>query len=185
MIRARSALYAEREVTCKEDRTMIDAAAQLGRRRERWAYVGLICSAILLLTIVVLGLWFLRQPDTRLRLGNINQLAVGWPIAVKPVPQANRQDYVAWATNLPLYLVRPSETEILALVQRDPRNGCPVVWQLHEQHFIDPCHGSMYTITGKNVRGPSVQDLKRVPIQITRAGEIVISNHVPNPNLAR
>ncbi|HEY0604335.1 MAG TPA: hypothetical protein VGD58_15550 [Herpetosiphonaceae bacterium] len=164
---------------------MIDAETQIGRRRERWVYVGLVCSAILLLTMGVLGFWFLRRPDTRPRLGNVRELAVGWPIVVKPVPQANRQDYVSWTTNLSFYLVRPSETEILAFVQRDPRSSCPVSWQMHEQRFIDPCHGSAYTITGSYVRGPSNRDLRRVPVQITRDGEIVISNQAPNADLAR
>lgn len=164
---------------------MINAEQQIGRRRERWVYVSLICLVILALTMSLLGFWFLRQPDTRTRLGNINQLAVGSVIASKPVPQANRQDDSAWTTNLPFYLVRPSEAEVLALVQRDPRNGCPVSWQPQLKYFIDVCHGSTYTITGEYVRGPSVQNLRRVPVQIKRDGEIVISNQAPNPDLAR
>ena len=164
---------------------MIDAGAQIGRQRERWVYVSLACGVVLMLTIVVLGLWFLRQPDTRLRLGNVRQLGVGLPKAVKPVPVANRQDYNSWATNLPMYLVRPSETEILVFVQIDPRSGCVISWQIQERRFLDPCHGSAYTITGEYVRGPSGRDLKRVPVQITRDGEIMISSQTLNADLAR
>lgn len=164
---------------------MIEAAAQIGRRRERWVYVGIVCCVALLLTIVMLGLWFLRQPDTRLRLGNAKQLGVGLPVAVKPVPVANRQDYSSWATNLPFYLVRLSKTEILVFVQHDPRSGCVISWQMSEKHFLDPCHGSAYTITGEYVRGPSGRNLKRVPVQITRYGEILISNQALSADLAR
>lgn len=164
---------------------MIDAGAQIGQRRERWVYVGLICSAVLLLTIGGLGLWFLRQPDTRLRLGNVNQLGVGLPRAVRPVPRAIRNDYSSWATNLPLYLVRSSETEILVFVQHDPRSGCLISWQIQERRFLDPCHGSAYTLTGEYVRGPSGRDLKRVPVQIRRDGEIMINSQALNADLAR
>lgn len=164
---------------------MIDAAAQIGQQRERWVYVGLMCSAVLLLTIGVLGLWFLRQPDTRLRLGNANQLRVGLPLVVRPVSRANQQDHSSWVTNLPMYLVRRSPTEILVFVQHDPRSGCMISWQMSEQHFLDPCHGSAYTITGEYVRGPSGRDLKRVPVQITGEGEIMLSNQTLNADLVR
>ncbi|MBV9786890.1 MAG: hypothetical protein JOZ51_01860 [Chloroflexi bacterium] len=164
---------------------MIDAAAQIGQQRERWVYVGLMCSAVLLLAIGMLGLWFLRQPDTRLRLGNANLLGVGLPVAVRPVSRANQQDNSSWVTNLPLYLVRPAPAEILVFVQHDPRSGCLISWQIQERRFLDPCHGSAYTITGEYVRGPSGRDLKRVPVQISRDGEIMLSSQALNADLAR
>ena len=158
---------------------MVDAQMQVGRRREYGVYAGLGGVMSLLLISAAALIMFLWQPDTRPRLGQLSDLAVGEVQFHQVALPATRIDTQATATTIWIYLVRPSTSEVLALSQRDPRTGCQVVWQPQEGYFIDPCHGSAYTLRGESARGSSARGLDRFPVQVSRSGEIVISSLVP------
>ncbi len=47
-----------------------------------------------------------------------------------------------------------------------PHLGCAYNWNGQERRFICPCHGSVYTITGKVVAGPAPRPLDTLPVKI-------------------
>lgn len=163
---------------------MVDAQMQVGRRREYAVYAGLVGMVSLLLIGAAVLIMFLWQPDDRPRLGHLSDLAVGEVTLHQVTLPATGSNGQSTATTIWVYAVRPSTAEVLALSQRDPLNGCQVVWQPQAGYFIDPCHGSTYTLSGEYVRGPSARGLDRFPVQIRRRGEIVISSLTPVPGAA-
>ncbi|MCH9056208.1 cytochrome b6-f complex iron-sulfur subunit [Parathermosynechococcus lividus] len=53
--------------------------------------------------------------------------------------------------------------------------GCVVPWNVSENKFICPCHGSQYDSTGKVVRGPAPLSLALVNTSITEDDKLVFS----------
>ncbi|HET9475865.1 MAG TPA: hypothetical protein VFP63_00080 [Dehalococcoidia bacterium] len=77
------------------------------------------------------------------------------------------------------WLVKLQSGEILALYQRDPRNGCTIPWRPDFDFggkrgwFRDPCHGSTYDIDGTRAFGPSPRSMDRYRVDI-RGGQIFV-----------
>jgi hypothetical protein len=155
---------------------MSETTTRVGRRRVQGAAIGLAGIAILLLVGGAAGIEFLRQPDLRPHLGNINDLTVGAARLYRPQPPRSVVD--APVLIHPIYVARISQTEALGFAYRDPRNGCPLVWQPQPSSFVDVCHGSTYKITGEYLRGPSRRDLDQFPLQIDHDGTIIVAGGV-------
>ena len=165
---------------------MVASGMQIARRRERWIYLGILSWLMLASISGIACLAFLWQPDSRPRLGDIDDLAIGAVVQrdlVLPAtaPRHRRADTPLQVANVPIYVVRLSATEVIALSQRDPRSGCHVAWQLATREFIDPCHGSTYEQTGEYVRGPARRGLDRFPVEVNRSGEIVVTSLAATP----
>jgi hypothetical protein len=75
---------------------------------------------------------------------------------------------------VPIFLVHDPKVGLLALYNRDPFRGCRAVWMGITRRFVDPCHGSEYTQTGKHLRGPAPRDLDRFTIVVTANGDVLV-----------
>jgi cytochrome b6-f complex iron-sulfur subunit len=53
--------------------------------------------------------------------------------------------------------------------------GCVVPWNVNENKFKCPCHGSQYDATGKVVRGPAPLSLALVHADVTEDDKLVFS----------
>lgn len=53
--------------------------------------------------------------------------------------------------------------------------GCVVPWNVNENKFMCPCHGSQYDATGKVVRGPAPLSLALAHADITESDNVVLS----------
>jgi cytochrome b6-f complex iron-sulfur subunit len=53
--------------------------------------------------------------------------------------------------------------------------GCVVPWNVNENKFICPCHGSQYNSQGKVVRGPAPLSLALVHTSVTEDGKVELT----------
>lgn len=162
---------------------MTDALVQLGRRRERLvgAWIGAAALLMIMLTIAC-GLLTLRRAP----LIDVGRVANFPPGSVTPLeldiifkdpaqPTVGRWSFTrAIRSPLHVWLVHDPQAGWFAVISRDPRNGCQVVYQPGEANFIDPCHGAHYTRAGMYVHGPATRNLDRLGVTVTRDGHVLI-----------
>ena len=80
-----------------------------------------------------------------------------------------------------LWVVRPGEGAVAALLTIDPHSGCRVEWRADGRFdgvspiLRDPCLGSIYDAAGSLLAGPATRGLDRFPATVDReAREIAI-----------
>ena len=82
------------------------------------------------------------------------------------------------------YVVRLGEGELLAFLDRDPRNGCTVeylpdlVFDGLMGWFRELCHWSTYDMAGQRVYGPSPYPLYRLDVEVRGSGVYVDPNAI-------
>jgi nitrite reductase/ring-hydroxylating ferredoxin subunit len=118
---------------------------------------------LLVLVPIVMFLWP-RGDDVfspvRIPVGSVDDFKVGQPVYFKP-----NEDAQFW-------VVRLDDETLIALSASDPRNGCTLPWRpqytFNNQQgwFLEPCHGSLYDITGKRVFGPTGWNMDRYEVQV-------------------
>jgi len=72
-----------------------------------------------------------------------------------------------------VWIVRDPE-KIYALSTVCTHLGCTPNWQVNDNKFKCPCHGSGYYKTGINFEGPAPRPLERFKIYLSPEGEIVV-----------
>jgi cytochrome b6-f complex iron-sulfur subunit len=70
-----------------------------------------------------------------------------------------------------VYLIR-EPNDMFALSARCTHLGCTLNYNAVSGKFACPCHGSIFTLSGKRVSGPARKDLCRVPLTKTAGGDI-------------
>jgi len=95
-----------------------------------------------------------------LHVGTVNEIAVSTPKTNPP--------------NAHIFIVRERNNAIVALLARDAMDGCRLlrVDRPHDQPYIpgvdfeDPCHGSLYTLSGTCIGGPCHKALDQYPVRV-------------------
>lgn len=70
-----------------------------------------------------------------------------------------------------VYLIR-EPNDMFALSARCTHLGCTLNYDAVSRRFVCPCHGSVFTLSGKRVAGPARKDLYSVPLTRTASGDI-------------
>ncbi len=70
-----------------------------------------------------------------------------------------------------IYLIREPD-EVFALSAQCTHLGCTLNYDAVSRRFACPCHGSVFTLSGKRVAGPARKDLYRVLLTRTASGDI-------------
>jgi cytochrome b6-f complex iron-sulfur subunit len=70
-----------------------------------------------------------------------------------------------------VYLIR-EPNDVFALSAQCTHLGCTLNYDAVSRKFACPCHGSIFTLSGKRVSGPARKDLCRVPLTKTASGDI-------------
>ena len=70
-----------------------------------------------------------------------------------------------------VYLIR-EPNDMFALSAQCTHLGCTLNHDAVSRRFACPCHGSVFTLSGKRVAGPARKDLYRVPLTRTASGDI-------------
>jgi cytochrome b6-f complex iron-sulfur subunit len=114
-----------------------------------------------------LGLSFLKAPsaerrpsEKQVRCGSFSSLAVGAARFVRHGAQ-------------PLYVVRASETEAVALSAICTHLRCVLEWDQTTRSFLCPCHAGAFDRSGNALSGPPKRPLTQHDVEI-RADEIVV-----------
>jgi cytochrome b6-f complex iron-sulfur subunit len=113
------------------------------------------------------GLSFLRAPASEKRPGE-GLLRAG-PLSTLPVGGSR---FIRHGSE-PLYLVRASETEVLALSAICTHLRCVLKWDDADGRLLCPCHAGSFDRTGNVLSGPPTRPLPRYRTEI-RDDEILV-----------
>lgn len=72
-----------------------------------------------------------------------------------------------------LYVVNTGKN-ILALSQKCPHLGCRVPFNDKTGRFECPCHGSVFTLDGTRVQGPTPRGMDQYQLSVDKSGELVV-----------
>lgn len=147
-----------------------------GTRRSLYAWVvGLASTVIGLsllgpLAIYVSAPAFRREKDSWSEVGSIGDLPVGKP------EELTFADTVTdgWRTitrKHAVWVVKQGEGDLKVFSPICPHLGCAYRWNPSDQHFECPCHGSVYSLTGKVLGGPAPRPLDTLPFK-TKNGDL-------------
>jgi len=114
-----------------------------------------------------LGAAFLKAPSSerrpeegRIRCGALSTLAVGDARLVRHGTQ-------------PLFVVRTSATEVIALSAVCTHMRCVIKWNQETRTFLCPCHAGAFDRSGSVLSGPPKRPLPQYAAEV-RADEIVV-----------
>ena len=113
------------------------------------------------------GISFLKAPSTEKRPGE--GVLRGGPFSTLPVGGSR---FIRHGSE-PIYLVRASETEVLALSAICTHLRCVLKWDDAEGRLRCPCHAGSFDRTGNVISGPPTRPLPRYRAEI-RDDEILV-----------
>lgn len=109
------------------------------------------------------------SPRDPLDLGALDRLVIGGPpVSVAVIAPEVRDGWNA-QQNVVLgsaWISRTGPTQCTALSSVCPHLACAVGWDDGKQHFVCPCHESLFKRDGERVSGPSERGLDPLPVTI-------------------
>ncbi len=116
-------------------------------------------------------------PSSPIDVGALDRLEIGAePINVPVIAPEIRDGWNA-AQQVVLgsaWLARTSAGECSALSSVCPHLACTVGWDSGKQHYVCPCHDSLFARNGDKVSGPSERGLDPLPVTI-KDGRILVT----------
>ena len=141
-----------------------------GEAMERRTVLGWLIRGFLSLWALgaaLVGISFLKAPEEerrpsegQVRCGSFSSLAVG------------ESRFIRHGT-APIYVVRVSETQVLALPAVCTHLRCVLKWSQPTQTFICPCHNGVFDRNGNVLSGPPTRPLAPYRAEI-QADEVVV-----------
>jgi cytochrome b6-f complex iron-sulfur subunit len=137
-----------------------DAQALSGGRRAalRWLTRGFL--SLWGLGAAAVGLTFLRAPTSEKRPGE--GVVRGGTLSSLPIGQAR---FVAHGAE-PLFLVRASETEVIALSAICTHLRCTLNWDETNGRIVCPCHAGTFDRSGNVISGPAKRPLPQYRVEV-------------------
>ncbi len=96
------------------------------------------------------------------RVGDIESLPVEQPVKVSWMAE-KADEFVRERVERDVWAIKHSPTEVTVFSPICPHLGCRYNWHPEKREFICPCHGSVYSITGKVLGGPAPRPLDTLP----------------------
>lgn len=111
--------------------------------------------------------------------GALDEFVVGEPRLIT-LSREVVDGWVQGTAQVACYVLRTSETEVVAYDHHCTHLGCPVSWSSGATRFLCPCHGGAFDASGKVVAGPPPRPMLRYEtkveqgqIQVGALGEVV------------
>ncbi len=125
--------------------------------------VGLLSSLVAAALTVpligaVIGPSFRTKKPEWAKVGDITSLEINQPVNLK-FPLKTEDAYLRETTLHDIWVVKHSSSEITVFSPICPHLGCHYDWHAAGNEFICPCHGSVYSMTGKVLGGPAPRPL--------------------------
>jgi len=92
------------------------------------------------------------------KVGNINSLPLEQPTNMK-FPYKTEDAYIRETVIQDVWIIKHSSSEVTVFSPICPHLGCHYDWHPEGNEFICPCHGSVYSLTGKVLGGPAPRPL--------------------------
>ena len=110
----------------------------------------------------IIGPSFRSKKPQWVKVGNITSLTVDQPVNLR-FPFKTEDAYLRETTIHDVWIVKHSSSEITVFSPICPHLGCHYDWHADEKEFICPCHGSVFSMTGKVLGGPAPRPLDTLP----------------------
>ena len=116
------------------------------------------------------AMYLLQVPEARrtedwIEIGDIGRLPVGEPVQM--AFHRNRVD--SWRSvseKLTAWVVRTPKSGVVAFGPRCTHLGCAHHWDSGRNHFVCPCHNSVFSIEGNVIAGPARRPLDQYDVKI-------------------
>jgi menaquinol-cytochrome c reductase iron-sulfur subunit len=128
-----------------------------------------LCTIVLAIPLVgsFIGPVFRKQKGTWMKEVAVDSLPIGQPVSLKA--RGEKVDaYLHEAVVRQVWVIRHSDTEVTVFSPICPHLGCHFNWIPSARHFVCPCHGSVYSITGEVLGGPAPRPLDTLPWTIEK-----------------
>ncbi len=113
----------------------------------------------------IIGPSFRMKKPHWAKVGDITFLPVNQPVNMK-FPFKTEDAYIRETVIHDVWVVKHSSSEITVYSPICPHLGCHYSWHPETGEFACPCHGSIYSITGKVLGGPAPRPLDTLPIRV-------------------
>ena len=130
-------------------------------------------SALVAATLTVPLIGGIIGPSFRMRkpkwvtVGDISSLATGQPTNMK-FPFKTEDAYLRETATHDIWLIKHSSAEVTVFSPICPHLGCHYGWHPETSEFACPCHGSIYSLTGKVLGGPAPRPLDTLPWKLEK-----------------
>lgn len=99
------------------------------------------------------------------RVGKVDSLKMGSPEDLN-FADLTEDAYIRSTDLHSVWVIKNSDTDVTAYSPICPHLGCRYKWQADSDHFVCPCHGSVFDKNGKVVAGPAPRPLDTLPTKI-------------------
>lgn len=127
------------------------------------AFSALVAAALAVPLIgALIGSSFRSKKPQWVKVGSISFLPMDKPVNLK-FPFETEDAYLRETTIHDVWVIKHSPSETTVFSPICPHLGCHYDWHAGENEFICPCHGSVYSMTGKVLGGPAPRSLDTLP----------------------
>jgi menaquinol-cytochrome c reductase iron-sulfur subunit len=141
------------------------ASARIGSTRRGFLklFTGALGSLVALVVAVPLvgtlvGTIYRMKKLRWASVGKVESLPVEQPVKLSWMAE-NADEFVRQNVERDVWVIKRSSTEVTVFSPICPHLGCRYNWHPDKHEFICPCHGSIYSITGKVLGGPAPRPL--------------------------
>ena len=130
--------------------------------------IGLV-AAVLAVPLIggIIGPSFRLKKSRWAEVGDISSLPLQQPTSMK-FPYKTEDAYVQETVTHDVWVIKHSPSEVTVFSPICPHLGCHYDWHPSKQEFICPCHGSIYSMTGKVLGGPAPRPLDTLPWKLEK-----------------
>lgn len=149
----------------------------ISRRRFFQRVIGFL-SALATLTLAIPFIAALIGPALEKRkthfakVAALDSLPLGEPVDVK-YADLSTDAFMSHSSTYSVWIIKHSPTKATAFSPICPHLGCGFNWDAQARRFACPCHGSVWTIDGRVIGGPSPRPLDTLPTKIQN-GELYV-----------
>jgi len=116
---------------------------------------------------------FRRRAQAWVDVAAVNDLSIGTPKQLEYV--ATVQDgYLETKMQKAVWAVKKADGQVTVFSPMCTHLGCGYHWDVLEQKFKCPCHGSVYDISGRVLAGPAPRPLDALPSKVDNGRLLVL-----------
>jgi menaquinol-cytochrome c reductase iron-sulfur subunit len=106
-----------------------------------------------------------RKKDDWIEVGDLTRLSPGVPVEL--TFRRNRVDgWKVISEKSTAWVVKTGDTQVTAFGPQCTHLGCAYHWEQNKNHFLCPCHTSLFSIDGKVSAGPAPRSLDRYETKV-------------------
>jgi menaquinol-cytochrome c reductase iron-sulfur subunit len=120
----------------------------------------------------IIGPSFRMKKPQWAKVGDISPLSPGQPTNMR-FPLETEDAYLRETVIHEVWVIKHSPSEVTVFSPICPHLGCHYSWHPETQEFACPCHGSIYSMTGKVLGGPAPRPLDTLPTKLEK-GELFV-----------